>query len=448
LIISQVILPLLYIGIFIFLIRRLPFFQLQGISSKTLSQLFVVKVLFGILLWAIYTFYYTDRSTSDIYKFYDDAKYIYAALPNHPLHYIEMVLGLNSNADYLKPYYEQMDHWYAPWAGAYFHDNSIIIQLNAMIYLFSFGNYHVHTIFMCFISLCGLVALYKTFYPIMTDKPKELCIAVFLIPSVVFWTSGVLKEAIIVFALGFLFYYLFQALHDQKKKLKNYLLFSLAALLLVMTKMYVFAALVPAIISLFVVKATGYNQLFLKCTIVHCILFSIGFHTYFIHEEGDVIWFLHQKQQGFIHTALSLNAGSYFDINYLKPTIYSLIKNSPQAILNTLFRPHLLESKSILILISAIENTFLLALTVLGIIFFKKPDAKTYIYLATAISFVLVLSVLIGVLTPVLGSIARYRIPITPLYVITLLLIIDKEQMLKKIPILNHIQRKFVHHNK
>ena len=444
----QVILPIFYTGIFIFLIRRLPFFQLQGVSTKTLSLLFILKILFGILLWAIYTFYYTDRSTSDIYKFYDDAKYIYSALPNHPLHYIQMILGVNTNAEYLKPYYEQMDHWYAPWAGAYFHDNSIIIQLNAMIYFFSFGNYHVHTVFMCFISLCGLVALYKTFYPIMTDKPKELCIAVFLIPSVVFWTSGVLKEAIIVFALGFLLYYLFQAMNDQKGKLNNYMFFALAALLLVMTKMYVFAALVPAIISLFVVKATGHNHLFLKFVIVHGLLFYIGFHTYFIHKEGDVIWFLHQKQQGFIHTALSLKAGSYFDINYLKPTIYSLIKNSPQAILNTLFRPHLLESKSVIILISAIENTFLLVLTVLSFFFFKKPESKTHIYLVTAISFVLVLSVLIGVLTPVLGSIGRFRIPITPLYVVILLLILDKEQMLKKIPILNHIQDKFVRHNK
>lgn len=190
----------------------MKFFELQGLNKKIISYLFLLKIGFGILLWAIYTYYYTDRNTSDIYKFYDDAKCIYRALPQHPIHYLQMVFGINTIADYLKPYYDQMHNWYEPWNGARFHDNKLIIQLNALLYLFSFGYYNVHTVFMCFLSFKGLAAIYKTFSSFLSDKLTELTLAVFLIPSVLFWGSGVLKEGLIIFSLGMLIYTLNKSL--------------------------------------------------------------------------------------------------------------------------------------------------------------------------------------------------------------------------------------------
>jgi hypothetical protein len=433
----ELILTLFYTALFLIVIKKLPFFNLEGYTYQPVKIVFLLKIFSGIILWIIYTYYYTDRATSDIYKFYDDAKHIYGALPQHPLYYLQMVLGINTDAEYLKPYYEQMNHWYAPWAGAYFHDNSIIIQLNAFIYLFSFGYYQVHTVFMCFIALCGQVALYKTFYPIMPEKRDALLIAVFLIPSVLFWSSGVLKESIIVFSLGMLLYHLFKSLNSGHYK--HFLLFILFFILLLFAKMYVFAALLPTIVSLFAVKIFRKNVP-LTFIVVHVILFAIGTNTYFIHEEGDVIWFLHQKQQGFIHTAIALKAGSYFDINYLEPNIWSLLKNTPQAIFNTLFRPHLLDSKSILILMAAIENTILVVLIMMAIIYFKKPKPEMKQYIYAAIFFTITLSTLIGLLNPVLGSITRYRVPVTSLCFIVVFIFIDDDKTKKHLAFLNHLK--------
>ena len=66
-------LPILIIGTLVVAIYRIRFFHLEGLSVWAGPALFGIKLLFGFALWAVYTFYYTDRSTSDIYKFYDDA---------------------------------------------------------------------------------------------------------------------------------------------------------------------------------------------------------------------------------------------------------------------------------------------------------------------------------------------------------------------------------------
>jgi len=426
-------LTLFYTLLFIFLIYKIKFFELQELSKRTISYIFLLKIGCGILLWIIYTYYYTDRNTSDIFKFYDDAKYIYHALPEHPLHYLQMVLGINADAEQLKPYYSQMHNWYRPWEGARFHDNKLIIQFNALVYLFSFGYYNVHTVFMCFLSLIGLTGIYKTFSPLVPDKRKELAATIFLVPSVLFWASGVLKEGIIIFALGMIIYHINKCLYGNVNRLRHFLFFLLSALLLFLAKMYVFVAIVPVIVSLVIVKLTGNKFIFLKFTGVHLLFFLIAVNLYRLNTEWDIMLFLHQKQMGFIQTAITERAGSYITIDYLKPNVISLFKNTPQAIFNSIFRPHLFESRSLFIIISALENLFLSILLITTIIFFKKPEKEVLPWLYACAFFVVVLSLLIGLLTPILGSIVRYRVPIVPFFTISLIVLLDKDKLKKRL---------------
>ena len=67
--------------------------------------------------------------------------------------------------------------------------------------IFSFGNYHVHSILLSYFAFLGSFSLANVFYKVSKLKMASY-FAVFLIPSVVFWSSGILKEAILLFALG------------------------------------------------------------------------------------------------------------------------------------------------------------------------------------------------------------------------------------------------------
>ncbi len=440
----EILLTLTYSTLFIFLIQKMKFFDVEGISKRTFSLLFVLKLGFGISLWAIYTFYYTDRATADIYKYFDDSKVVFDALKTNPLDYLKLLSGIGNNTPAFDHYYSEMHYWARKVDSGIYNDSHTIIRFNAFIRLFSCGYYNVHTAFTCFLSLIGLTAIYKTFVPHLKDKKRELLFAVFLLPSVLFWGSGVLKESLIFFALGLLIYY--------TNKLFSWyavLICLKTASLLALSKFYVWLAIFPGLALLIWTNKTSAKQVFLKFMIILVIIGGIGLHIDSFTSLQNPIVTLSQKQYEFNLLANgqltdSDNkpipvAKSVISINKLEPTLASFIKNSPQALINTFLRPALWESRSPLMLLSALETFFILLVFLLSLCFIKSLKKIQWHYVLFCFSFVLFQFLIIGETTPILGAIARYKTIALPFLLIALLFITDKEKLTKKLPFLKKI---------
>jgi hypothetical protein len=135
-----------------------------------------------------------------------------------------MIFGLHSELDtdpLYQPYFEKIEKWgRADVTGDFFlNDNRTPIRINAIIMLFSFGNYAVHALVMLVISFVGQFAFYKTFKGYFPGKEMLLAIIIFLTPSILFWTSGVLKEPIAMCLLGLFVYAFFKLfVHYQYRK--------------------------------------------------------------------------------------------------------------------------------------------------------------------------------------------------------------------------------------
>lgn len=429
----EVLLSLFYTLVFIYIIHKASFFETDGLSRNNITALFLLKIVFGLAIWLVYTHYYTDRKSNDVFRFYDDGGIMFSAIYHNPIHYLQMVLGINSDADYLVPYYKQMANWYKPWAAATYHNNRIIIRFNALVYLFSWGYYNVHTVFMCFTSLTGLMGIYKTVVPFLMDKKKELAVAVFLIPSVLFWGSGVLKEGIIICTIGMVLYFFTQLLYEKFTWVKMcFLLFF--GLILAFTKIYVFAALIPSLLAMFWIKKTDNRFMLLKFISVHLVVFLLVVNANRIKPEWDILKSLEHKQWSFLVAATREKAGSLIYVNLLEPSISGVIKNTPDAIVNTLFRPYPHESKSLFMLLSSLENIVMLFLIVFSFLFFKKPEKSFLPLWYTSLFFVLTLALLIGLVNPVLGSIVRFRAPLLPFFAILFIALLDKPKLLEKFP--------------
>ena len=125
----------------------MKFFSIDGISKKYLVGVFVLKVFAGFVMFLLYSYYF-DRTTADIFRFYDDAKVIYNAAFEKPLDYIRFVTGIGTNAPELRQYIMEMNNWGVSFTNSVYGDSRILIQFNAFVMLFSFGNYFVHIIFM------------------------------------------------------------------------------------------------------------------------------------------------------------------------------------------------------------------------------------------------------------------------------------------------------------
>jgi hypothetical protein len=415
----------------------MDFFKTEGISTHTISALFILKILAGVALWGVYTFYYTDRVTADIYKYFDDSKIIADAFKEKPLNYFKLLTGIGNNTPEFDQYYSKM-HFWAKKGGGY-NDSHTIIRFNALVRLFSLGYYNVHTVVICFLSLIGLTAIYKTFIPHLKDKRTELACAVFLLPSVLFWGSGVLKEGIIIFALGLLIYYF-----NKLFKWEAILICLLTTFLLIFSKFYVWVAILPGLIYLLWMIKTNGQKTFLKFFTVIILFASIGLNIDKITPIQNPLVTLSQKQIEFNVLAsgqmLDANsqiipvAGSVVPLHKLEPTLASFIRNAPQALLNVTLRPFIWESRSPFMIMAGFENLIIIFGITICLLFIRPLRSINWKFVLMCFSFVLIQFLIIGETTPILGAVVRYKIIALPFLLIGSLFLYDKNKLVKRFP--------------
>lgn len=502
----EFLLPAVYAIAFIFVIYRWRFFHVQGLSARNITLVFLLKIACGAAIAYIYTHYYTNRTTADVFKYYDDSAVMYDAIRKNPFDFFKMLTGFRDDSDYFRfTYYERMANWYREYENT-FNDSRTIIRVNAFIRLFSFGYYHVHTVFMCFLSLFGLTCIYRLFERYMTDRRRELFFAVFLLPSVLLWGSGVLKEGIMLFGLGLLVYAWHRlVINGFTFKRLAIVIFSFAALLII--KYYILASLVIALAANAWIFRSGLRRPLLKYVLVAAIFILPAVAFVLVKPQYNPLHLLAQKQNNFINLArggayvandsllvyldighkdsliatgkdsifsiaegtpymywrldniydtlygrsLSDTAryllwwdipasGSRIDVARLQPTLSSFLSAAPQALITTLFRPHPLEARNPFMLMAAAENLLVMLLMLLALIFFRKPQSPPLFWLC--VTFVLLLFLLCGLVTPVLGALVRYKMPALPFLVIAIIMLIDREKLLRKLPYLRRMAGK------
>lgn len=490
-ILLEISLSIAWAAVFLYLISRISFFKIEGFPIRWFQRVFILKILFGVALWAIYTFYYTDRSTADIYKYFDDSKPMFDALKTNPVDYFKMLFGYQNDSEYFNQYYHQMSNWFREYDSNLYNDSHTIIRFNAAIRLLSLSYYNVHSVFICFISLLGLTAIYKTFLPLLRESKKLLFVAVFLLPSVLFWGSGVLKEGILFFGLGFLIYFFHQILRKKGRVLLNLFWVLFSAALIAFTKFYILGAIIPALVANLWLSLTNEKKTVLKYAITVSVFLGIGLGAHYIISAPNPLEFLTAKQRDFNllvkggvylesikenrRDTLYIESQYYNQIKYdkvaqiaeindvpecwlvrdslitvrqpmvygeditfhiikdygrtgssiktyqLEPTIGSFVRALPRAFYNAFFRPWPFENLQPFTLFAGIENFLVLLFIAYAIVKgnWRAVDKK---WLLFCLSFVMVVYLLTGYTTPVLGSIVRYRIPAMPFLVIAGLL--------------------------
>ena len=201
--IQEILLTLFYLFFFNFLIYRFKKFQFRNYKPIVTHLLFNLKFIVGIFIWFIYTFYYKDVQNNDVHKFYNDALILNTVAQENPKALSELMIKDNGS---LNEYTSPMKNWDRNFDEAPFNENRTIIRLNTLLMFVSFKTYFVHTLFFCFISLLGWILLTNSIFSFVDTKNSILALPVLFLPSVLFWTSGVMKEPLLVLGLGLLFY--------------------------------------------------------------------------------------------------------------------------------------------------------------------------------------------------------------------------------------------------
>jgi hypothetical protein len=381
--------------------------------------MFLIKLVAGFFLYLIYTRYYTDRATADIFRYFDDADIMYQSLFTHPYDFFRMFTGYDSASSDLQYYYDAMRNWYN--TDMIFNDTRTMIRFSAVLKLFSLGTYYPHAVIMCFLSLCGLTAIYRFFTSFVSGKENLLLIAVFLMPSTLIWTSGLIKEAFLMFSLGMLLNTLYNLVERKERISRNYIQLFVFLFCLFLIKPYIIFLLIPCVAGWMLLKHNSHSQL-LKLIVVYFIYGCIVlFASEFLFGKR-IPQLLTSKQAEFFHVANRDHANSLIDIPVLTNSYTSLIINSPNAIKNVVFRPTILEVKNPLMLLAAIENLIITIALLLSLyfVFKSKFQIGTY-WILLAFFFCMTIFILTGLVTPILGAIVRYKVPALPFFLFVMI---------------------------
>lgn len=302
---------------------------------------------------------------------------------------------------------DQMNNWYKTYNYGIFNDNQTIIRFNALASIFTNANYFANLFIINFLAFSGITLLFRFFRKHTDLKSWVLLLACFFIPQSWLWSSGLLKEALLFFGLGF-FLYSFDLLLN-RIEWKSVLMFLLGLAVLLTTKIYVLACLMPALVYWAIIrkgKTKHAFSIFLKTHIVLLVLvIGLNASIYPLLEN------LAGKQMDFIRLGLMSDAGSYFDLSILKPTWMSLIMLSPEALWNSFFRPFWEDSGGAASLMSWFENIAIAGLVLMSLFTLSKLRLKESQMFWFCLSFTLILFILIGTITPVAGALVRYKIP-------------------------------------
>lgn len=407
-------LPLLYFVALLYIIYRWAFFTTHVLSKKQYVLLFVIKILAGFVFYWIYTKHYTYRNTSDAFRYFDDALVVYNDFFKNPKTFFKILFNYRAETPDCQYYYNLMSNWTKAYDYGLYNDNRTIIRANMFMMLFSGGNYFVHIILINFLSYVGLILLVFLFLQYVPINPFALSIVLFLCPSLLFWGSGVLKEGVLLFGLGLMLYYFHKLI--KQFNLKSLFLFIIGLLLLIYTKFYVLLSLVPAMVAWLVCEHTNFKKQSLLFTLFYISGFLFIIFLSPILLNYNFVETLTAKQIDFINVANTWGAKSKINIPPINNNPFNLLKNLPTALINTLFRPFFFDAQNEMMLFSSSENLLYLLLLLLSIIYFQKKETNPL--LLTAVYFTITLGALIGWVTPIVGAIVRYKIPLLPFFII------------------------------
>ena len=141
-----------------------------------------------------------------------------------------------------------------------------------------------------------------------------------------------------------------------------------------------------------------------------------------VKADGQLwkIYFMREESKG------------YIEITPINDSFSQLLMNIPEAIRNSLIRPYMSDPGSILKYPATLEVWLVFLFMAFAIYRRRKLSPDVQLIIVSLLIFILTLATIIGLTTPVLGAIVRYRIPITIAMVIMAILILNPQFIKKK----------------
>ncbi len=414
----QALLFLLYGLLFTYIVYKWDYCRDDTLKGFVLPALFVIKLLFGYCFYLVYTYYYADHSTADMYKYFDDSAPLYDCLLHAPATFIRIVFMHDTTSSKALFYLQQMNHWQLGYDRQFENSHQMIILFNVLCRFFSFGYILPHFVFINFLSFIGLVGIWKSFGLFFTSRKSLFLWPVFLVPSVLFWGSGLLKEGLLFFALGVALYAFFRSLVSPPKKVYHFMLSLLFLVFVFKIKSYVGIAILPIYAVGIFCYFFSFKRVVMVFIAATVFAFVIGFNIQEIVPSINPTKAINEKIFGFKEVMHAAHPSSGYDIGANEHmSTGDIITLMPKAIYLCLCRPYLWEANNPFSFLVVGENLLfwlLLMVAIFTAIYYRKSDLLNHqqVYLLLgSISSIFILYFIIGITSFNFGALVRYKTP-------------------------------------
>lgn len=371
----HILLFILYSAAAGYAILRLPFFRNSGLRPGVLLLLFALHVLTGCLHNLIAWRFYPNHG--DIWTYYQDS----------------ISTWLEIRTDF-HAFLRDNSTW------NFFTHNSLV-NIHLLLNFFSREDLYINTLLFAFPVFLGTTALFRVF---RRHFPGSMltALSVYLLPSVLFWTSCVHREGAVYMFLGFFLYSLGRLSHSaaavapglpvrRRSALRSAVLFFL---LIAYFRSSVALTLIPALIIWRWPSLIPRHKKLLLAT-------GVGLLLILVLAAPLLLKSLAVQQQAF----RALSGNSRINLPVLDGTLTSFLHTLPAALLNGWFEPLPGAGGQTVYLLFSIELLLIWAIIILVLL--RLPALTSFS--RSCILFALLSMFLMGLIVPFVGAIIRYR---------------------------------------
>jgi len=390
--------------------------QVNPLTKKYYFNALHLRFFGAFALAIIYQFYY---SGGDTYNFFYNSSVVWRALTEQPDVGLQIIADTPGTLNPSTQAYTRYMYFYTD------KQSMILIKIAALLGIPTYNTYLAIAFIFAYFSFTGVWAMYKALVDMYPMLYKRLAFACFMIPSAFFWSSGLMKDTLIIGSLGWALHSFYFGVIKRRNLLSNIIVLICSIWLMRAVKIYVAMCFLPAASTWLLLNfRSSIRKGLLRALILPIVLLAavpIGYIAVSRLTEGTRFSFGEigattktNTEWNAISGAASYTLGDY------DGTIASVVSKFPAAIFVSLFQPFLWQARNPLMILAALQATFILFLTLQT--FFKAGFRFFNIiinqpFFAFCLIFTIILAFGTGVGSGNYGSLDRYRVPFIPFYI-------------------------------
>jgi len=361
----------------------------------------IVKLVMGSALGLVYLYYYT---ANDTWLFFQDANALADFGKKDIVSYFEFLFNDVAQNDLTNQLVNNQER------------SIFLIKIMSVFSWIGGNSYWVSASWFSFISF---LAAWYLFLIVAKQFEHSWCaaaVAFLFFPSVVFWSSGLVKETLALAGIYFISGLFLKFIFDQKAKWFEWLL-ALYGFWIAWNLKYYWTAIFGAVLFTHVLiyvlsKRSAFIQqykivVWVMSFVVLCGAVSLLHPNFYLSRFLEVLITNHND---FVRISDDSGLIHYYQ---LEAWWGSVILNAPWALFSGLLRPFFWEASGLMALLASLENLLITLLLITAVSRVFKVTTNRLLLLSV-LMYIVLLCIFLALSTPNLGSLSRYRVGFLP----------------------------------